>query len=1057
MTLLVLVLVALLAGTTEATCDTTGVEAALQRCNQRCCGSPTCLCSARCDTSTSCLFTQTCEYYQCATDAFRSHDCTLDVAYSNRYLTMAVQETNCLQLRANYGCDWPDYDRAVMCMGNLTCRSDLSRCTPACYADTYVCHRTHGCEAYDGDAYRFCSSLLRDDALACDACTLPPVSTRVTPAPQGTINSPCVGHYRRCTASLNFINPVAPPSNESGGVSAVVIVVVVVSVIFVVIVAVAIVGCIAVRSVRAPDAQPETGHTHHRRSSRSHSAGRSAWTGDRADRERDREEEGVSSDSLPPHTVSRRPSRHRDRDRDRDRTRSSPREETIRSRRDERSGSRGRSSDRYRNIEISDAGDEDVLAQVPGTPIHGPAAPPLATTPEASTPTNAFPRLRSHRRTNSGGTVSEASTTAAPARRTKDGPLPPPKHPDSGANSTTSAILPLPRSPGDANRYSPQQSSAQQVIRAQISPIQGPSSVSPTNPPPRPPLPAALAVSFGQRLDTTFSTMGAEEVEEVHEEVEEIEEEVEETVTDYSGEEDEEWEEFEGDGDVYPEGLVDGDDEVTDNFFAAALGGVGESVEVEELEDEAGHKPEAPTFLARPTNAALIEMEDKDIVRHIRQGVFTRGRFLGRGNNGAVYIASFPNGFELAVKDIDFSELSDVDLEANLADYKRHKSLRHENLAKCYAVAVDMNTRQVQVWMELMRGGTIQQLARRKAMGSSHFTEKLSAGKEPVACVPDKFVAFFVKQLVQGLHYLHGLNIVHGDIKGSNVMLNRDFKTAKLVDFGTARVVSGLGQGAPTGAPSNSPPVSLQSGSLNSGSGSGGNNTSNSQQGGTPSASRQDDSRSISNQPIVGTPQWMAPELISDVVEHSNPGTAEPSPSHNPNGGPGVLSSSQDAPRPVRPVSAQRRAMIAKGELPPTVTNSDGITAFSRPPSASGRPGTASKRPTSAARRMQRVQSASRRRRRRVAYKLASDVWSVGITVLELLLGGVAPYPAFESNWAAIFALGSGNVAPLIPRGTISAECADFIDLCLVRDPLQRATTEQLLNHPWIKGAQYVA
>jgi len=48
----------------------------------------------------------------------------------------------------------------------------------------------------------------------------------------------------------------------------------------------------------------------------------------------------------------------------------------------------------------------------------------------------------------------------------------------------------------------------------------------------------------------------------------------------------------------------------------------------------------------------------------------------------------------------------------------------------------------------------------------------------------DKGLISFYKQLMLGLKCFHDLDMIHGDIKPQNVMISKDFKTAKWIDFG---------------------------------------------------------------------------------------------------------------------------------------------------------------------------------------------------------------------------------------------------------------------------------
>jgi serine/threonine protein kinase len=86
---------------------------------------------------------------------------------------------------------------------------------------------------------------------------------------------------------------------------------------------------------------------------------------------------------------------------------------------------------------------------------------------------------------------------------------------------------------------------------------------------------------------------------------------------------------------------------------------------------------------------------------------------------------------------------------------------------------------------------------------------------------------------------------------------------------------------------------------------------------------------------------------------------------------------------------------------------------------------------------------------RQEGHNKAADVWSLGATVLQMLTGsapyqGLAPVPA-------LFKIGHSTESPVpaeIPNVTSSA--VEFIRFCLTREPSQRPTVKQLLDHPWI-------
>ncbi|KAM4057473.1 kinase [Hirsutella rhossiliensis] len=163
---------------------------------------------------------------------------------------------------------------------------------------------------------------------------------------------------------------------------------------------------------------------------------------------------------------------------------------------------------------------------------------------------------------------------------------------------------------------------------------------------------------------------------------------------------------------------------------------------------------------------------------------------------------------------------------------------------------------------------------------------------------PENLVGVYMTQVLQGLHYLHDQGVIHRDIKGANILTTKD-GTVKLADFGVSTSTLAGGQDKEA--------------------------------------------------QVVGTPYWMAPEIIQ-------------------------LSGASSA----------------------------------------------------------------------------SDIWSVGCTVIELLQGK-PPYHNLAAM-PALFAIVNDDHPPL-PEG-ISAAARDFLMQCFQKDPNLRVSARKLLRHAWIAGSR---
>ncbi|XP_028773220.1 mitogen-activated protein kinase kinase kinase YODA [Neltuma alba] len=81
---------------------------------------------------------------------------------------------------------------------------------------------------------------------------------------------------------------------------------------------------------------------------------------------------------------------------------------------------------------------------------------------------------------------------------------------------------------------------------------------------------------------------------------------------------------------------------------------------------------------------------------------------------------------------------------------------------------------------------------------------------------------------------------------------------------------------------------------------------------------------------------------------------------------------------------------------------------------------------------------------------LAVDIWSLGCTVLEMATTK-PPWSQYEGV-AAMFKIGNSKELPTIPDH-LSNEGKDFVRKCLQRNPHDRPSAQQLLEHPFVKCA----
>ena len=158
---------------------------------------------------------------------------------------------------------------------------------------------------------------------------------------------------------------------------------------------------------------------------------------------------------------------------------------------------------------------------------------------------------------------------------------------------------------------------------------------------------------------------------------------------------------------------------------------------------------------------------------------------LGKGSFGEVYLTKKEKNSKLfATKRIPCSKLSSKDFKKYLDnEIKIMRKLQHENIIKfqdCY-----QTENNIYIIMEYINGGSLSEFLSKYKLKHGHP-------------FPQKMIQHFVKQIVQGLIYIHSKGIIHRDIKLENILIkfpfdntsidenNYTLSKVKIIDFGLA-------------------------------------------------------------------------------------------------------------------------------------------------------------------------------------------------------------------------------------------------------------------------------
>eukprot|EP00795_Rhopilema_esculentum_P013516 gene13516-4397_t len=149
---------------------------------------------------------------------------------------------------------------------------------------------------------------------------------------------------------------------------------------------------------------------------------------------------------------------------------------------------------------------------------------------------------------------------------------------------------------------------------------------------------------------------------------------------------------------------------------------------------------------------------------------------IGKGTYGEVYKGrNKNNGSTVAVKVTEFNQNKNEELKTELAVLEKYS--KHDNIIKfidAQFLLTLSGTEQLWIITEYCEYGSVSDFVKNLIQKGRSLDESL--------------IALILSEVLKGLQYLHDCNVVHRDIKGSNILLKAD-AGIKLIDFGVSTVL----------------------------------------------------------------------------------------------------------------------------------------------------------------------------------------------------------------------------------------------------------------------------
>ncbi|XP_073123336.1 mitogen-activated protein kinase kinase kinase 5-like isoform X2 [Henckelia pumila] len=185
------------------------------------------------------------------------------------------------------------------------------------------------------------------------------------------------------------------------------------------------------------------------------------------------------------------------------------------------------------------------------------------------------------------------------------------------------------------------------------------------------------------------------------------------------------------------------------------------------------HPLPRPPAISRPSPSTRHSMNKSDSLSG--KGPWQRGRLIGRGTYGSVYVATHcETGATCAVKEVEIvpDDPKCAECVKQLEqEIKFLKELKHPNIVQ-YFGSETIDDR-LCIYLEYVHPGSINKYVR-----------------EHCGAMTECIVRNFTRHILSGLAYLHGTKTIHRDIKGANLLVDAS-GVVKLADFGLAKHLTG--------------------------------------------------------------------------------------------------------------------------------------------------------------------------------------------------------------------------------------------------------------------------